>query len=106
MRNNLRAASSRVDQLVAVESARRNGASIRSPSGEQIRASLRELHKGSGFMSDQPTILDRPFDACPVSIDATAAAQERGAATLVARRGAAALLLLSKEGDDLFSIVA
>jgi hypothetical protein len=72
----------------------------------QARASLRELHKGSGFMSDQPTILDRPFDACPVSIDATAAAQERGAAPLVARRGAAALLLLSKEGDDLFSIVA
>jgi hypothetical protein len=105
MRNNLRAASSRVDQL-AVESVRRNVASIRSPSGKQFRASLRELHKGFGFMSDQPTILDRPFDACPVSIDATAAAQERGAATLVARRGAAALLLLSKEGDDLFSIVA
>ena len=57
-------------------------------------------------MSDQPTILDRPFDACPILIDATAAAQERGAATIVARRGAAALLLLSKEGDDLFSIVA
>ena len=51
-------------------------------------------------------VLARPFDACPVFIDATALAQERGAATLVARRGAAALLLLSKEGDDLFSIVA
>jgi hypothetical protein len=89
MPNNLRAASSRVDQLVAVESVRRNGASIRSPSGEQVRASLRELHKGSGFVSVQPTILNRPFDACPVFIDATAAAQERGAATLVARRGAA-----------------
>ena len=28
-------------------------------------------------MSDQPTILDRPFDACPVFIDASARAQER-----------------------------
>jgi hypothetical protein len=57
-------------------------------------------------VTDEPTILDRPFDAYPVFIDATAAAQEGGAATLVARRGAAALLLLSKESDNLFSIVA
>jgi hypothetical protein len=28
-------------------------------------------------MSDQPTILDRPLDACPVFIDAPARAQER-----------------------------
>ena len=28
-------------------------------------------------MSDQPTLLDGPFDACPVFIDATARAQER-----------------------------
>ena len=28
-------------------------------------------------MSDQPTILDGPFDACPVFIDAPARAQER-----------------------------
>jgi hypothetical protein len=28
-------------------------------------------------VSDQPTILDRPFDARPVFIDATAGAQER-----------------------------
>jgi hypothetical protein len=28
-------------------------------------------------VSHQPTIFDRPFDACPVFIDATAHAQER-----------------------------
>ena len=102
MPNNLRAASSRVDQLVAVESVRRNGASIRSP-----RASLRELHKGSGFMSDQPTISRSPV-RCPSGIHRRyrrCVGTWRRDARLVARRAAAALLLLSKEGDDRFSIV-